>query len=216
MKNLFLGVSDRALFDLFAAIYPKEKAEALSARLLDTYGSLSRLLTVSESVLENEIGQEAALYLKLSLSLSIRRKTDRIRFGERITETLLFEHFCALYADAAEERVYVLLLDAEDRLLAIHRAAIGSADASALQPRQVLELAVRAKADGVILTHNHPSGTLTASTSDRKVTDTVAAALKTARIRFLGHYIFAGAEHLCIGEEEGEATVAAFEPTTHF
>lgn len=215
MKNLFLGVSDRALFDLFAVIYPKEKAEALCARLLETYGSLSRLLSVSESVLENEIGQEAALYLKLSLSLSIRRRTDRLRSGERVTETMLFEHFCALYADAAEERVYVLLLDSEDRLLAVHRAAIGSADASALQPRQILELAVRAKADGVILTHNHPNGTLTASASDRKVTDAVDAALKTARIRFLGHYIFAGAEHLCIGNEESEAEAAAFDPIKH-
>lgn len=209
MKNLFLGVSDRALFDLFAVIYPKEKAEALCARLLETYGSLSRLLSVSESVLENEIGQEAALYLKLSLSLSIRRRTDRLRSGERVTETVLAGHFSALYADAAEERVYVLLLDSEDRLLSIHRAAVGAADASAIQPRQILELAVRARADGVILTHNHPSGVLTPSTSDRRATDAISAALSSVRIRFLGHYIFAGAELVCIGDGENETAPTA-------
>ncbi len=202
MKELFLGVSSHSLCELFSAIYPEEKARALSEKLLESYGSLSRLLSISESVLEAQIGKEAALYLKLSLSLAARRKTDRLKRGDRITETVLAEYFGALYADAAEERVYAVFVDREDRLISIVRAAVGAVDASAIQPRQILELAVRARASGVILTHNHPGGTLTPSASDRKITDAICAALDSAHIRFLGHYILAGAELLCIGDEE--------------
>lgn len=205
MKDLFLGVSSHSLCELFRTIYPEEKAKALSDRLLETYGSLSRLLSIGESVLEAEIGREAALYFRLSLSLAIRRETDRLKCGDRVTETVLARYFSALYADATEEKVYAVFLDREDRLLSIGRAAVGAADASAIQPRQILELAIRARADGVILTHNHPGGALTPSASDRRVTDTISAALGSARIRFLGHYIFAGAELLCIGNEENEA-----------
>ncbi|MBP3590892.1 MAG: JAB domain-containing protein [Clostridia bacterium] len=205
MKDLFLGVSSDPLCELFSVIYPKEKAKALSERLLKTYGSLSRLLSISESVLETEIGREAALYLRLSLSLAIRKRTERLKCGDRVTETVLAGHFSALYADATEEKVYAVFLDPEDRLLSVGRAAVGAADASAIQPRQILELAVRARADGVILTHNHPGGGLTPSASDRRVTDAISAALSSARIRFLGHYIFAGAELVCIGNGEDEA-----------
>ncbi len=202
MKDLFLGGADRALYTLFSAIYPGDKAEALSALLKERYGSLSGILKISHSILAADIGQEAALYLRLSLSLYIRSITDRLRSGDLVTEAVLQRHFTALYADMAEETVYAVLLDKEDRLLSVNRIAGGSADASALQPRQVLELAIRTGADGVILTHNHPGGTLTPSASDKKVTDAVIAALTTARIRFLGHYVFADMQLFCIGEDE--------------
>ena len=205
MKQLFLGVSDEALFSLFRASYPADKAKTIADTLLTRYGSLSSILKISHTLLEEDIGKEAALYLRLSLSLYIRSVTDRFKIGDTVTESVLARHFSALYADASEETVYAVLVDKENRLLSVCRVAIGSADASSLQPRQVLELAVRTRADGVILTHNHPGGTLTPSASDKKVTDAVAAALATARIRFLGHYVFADAEFVRIGEENGAA-----------
>lgn len=205
MKHLFLGTSERALFTLLSAVYPEDKAESLASLLLERYGSLSGILKISHGVLEADIGREAALYLRLSLSFYIRSVTDRLKSGDTVTEAVLARHFSALYADAAEEAVYAVLVDKEDRLLSVSRVAIGSADASSLQPRQVLELAVRTRADGVILTHNHPGGTLTPSASDKKITDAVIAALSTARIRFLGHYIFADTGFVRIGEDEKEA-----------
>ena len=202
MKHLFLGVSDDALYTLFSAVYPEDRARALATLLTERYGSLSALLKISPSVLEADIGQEAALYLCLSLSLYIRSVTDRLACGTEITEAVLAKHFSALYADAAEEIVYAVLLDKEDRLLSVSRVSIGAADSSALAPRQILELAVRGGARGVILTHNHPGGSLIPSASDKRVTETVATALEAARIRFLGHYIFADSGFARIGEED--------------
>ena len=114
---------------------------------------------------------------------------------------MLARHFSALYADATQETVYVVLMDAKERLIAVQCAASGSVAASGLQPRQVLEMAVRAGARTVMLAHNHPGGTLEPSVSDQKITEATEAALATARIRFLGHYIFAPEGFFRIGDE---------------
>ena len=203
MKTLFLGTdAKRALTDLFSAAYPQERAEAFAACLLEKYGSLARLLQVNQSILEADIGADAALYLRLSLSLALRAATDGLKSGDAVTRAVLVRYFGALYADAGQETVYVVLMDDEDCLIAVQCAAVGSADASGLQPRQVLESAVRMGAKSVILAHNHPGGTLKPSASDKKITEAIASALEAARIRFLGHYIFSGAGFLVIGEEE--------------
>ena len=209
MKNLFLGIPDRPLFSLFSAVYPEEKAEALASLLTDRYGSLSGILKINPDVLAADIGREAALYLRISLSFAIRAITDRLKVGNQITEAVLVRHFSALYTDTTEETVYAVLLDKESRLLSVHRIAVGSADASSFQPRQILELAVRTSASGVILTHNHPGGTLAPSASDRKITAAVAAALEAARIRFLGHYIFADTGFARIDKDESDAANAS-------
>ena len=203
MKALFLDTNEkRALTDLFSAAYPKEKAEALADALLEKYGRLARILQVNQSVLDADIGGEAALYLRLSLSLALRAAADRLQVGDLITPAVLARHFGALYADASQETVYAVLMDEKERLIAVQCATSGSVAASGLQPRQVLEMAVRAGAKTVILVHNHPGGTLEPSVSDQKITEAAEAALATARIRFLGHYIFAPDGFFRIGDEE--------------
>lgn len=203
MKTLFLDTdARRALTALFSAAYPAERTESMTALLLEKYGSLARILQVNQSILEGDIGADAALYLRLSLSLSLRATTDRLKSGDTVTRAVLARHFGALYADAGQETVYVVLMDERDRLIAVQCAAVGSVDASGLQPRQVLESAVRMGAKSVILAHNHPGGTLKPSASDKKITEALASALEAARIRFLGHYIFAGSGFIRIGEEE--------------
>ena len=201
MKNLFIGTDAKgALFDLFSAIYSEEKANAYAEKLICTYGTLSRLLMIGTHTLEADIGREAALYLSLSLELACRRTTDRLKPSDTVTLSLLVRHFTALYAGAGQECVYLVMLDESERLISILRASVGAADGSGLLPRQVLELALRAGAKSVILTHNHPGGDLTPSEADLKITAAVEASLKTAHIRFLGHYIFTRGDFCLVGE----------------
>ncbi len=210
MKDLFIGQNaNDALVGLFMGIYEKEKAQALALRLLSTYGSLSRLLMIDTHTLESDIGREAALYLSLSLNLSLRRTTDKLTKGDLVTPAVLVRHFSALYANAGQECVYLTLTDAEDRLLSIVRASIGAADGSGLLPRQVLELAMRAGAKAAFLTHNHPGGDLTPSEADLKITTAVTASLEAAHIRFLGHYIFARGEFLLVSDQKKDVQKAS-------
>ena len=196
------------LKSLFSPAFGEERARQLASRLLDAYGTLSRIKTASLSLLESDIGKEAALYLKLCLSLAIRRTADRLKKGDAVTEAILFRHFQALYADAGQETVYVTLLDGEDRLIAIHLASVGAADGSALLPRQVLELALRASARTVILTHNHPGGDPSFSATDIKTTRAVQAALNSAHVSLRAHYVFAQSTFARIAEDEDGQTIS--------
>lgn len=205
----FIKTDARAILrSLFAPAFGEERAEALGARLIEAYGTLSRIKTVSLSLLESDIGKEAALYLRLCLSLAVRRTADRLKKGDLVTEAILLRHFEALYADAGQETVYLTLLDGEDRLIGIVCASVGAADSSALLPRQVLELALRGSARSVILTHNHPGGDPTFSATDIKTTRAVEAALKSARISLRAHYVFAQNTFARITEEEDGRTIS--------
>ena len=205
MKDLFLKTDARdTLFSLFSTVYPKDKAEEIADKLLSGYGTLTGLLSVSPAVLAEDIGKEAALYLELSLATCTRRTTERLTRGEPVTEARLVEQFDTLYKTAEKENVYAVLLDKDDCLLSMHRISNGSADSSGFVPKQVLELALREGASGVILTHNHPGGEAKASATDLKTTKAVEVALAAARIRFLGHYLFADGEFILAHEEKEE------------
>lgn len=199
-EGLTRDAAREALLSLFRTVYSEKKAAKIAKRLLDTFGSLTKLLTASPAMLISEIGEEAALYLRLSLSLSLRKTTEALREGDAVDEAALTRHFSALYRDCGQETVYVLFTDEKGRMLSRHAVSKGSLDASSLIPRQILELAIRASARGVYLLHNHPGADLTPSSDDLRMTKSVAAALCAARIAFHGHYAFFGDEFIRIYE----------------
>jgi DNA repair protein RadC len=59
---------------------------------------------------------------------------------------------------ARREQVVVLLLDARHRPIKLETVAVGTINASRLQPRDVFGPALRSDAVAVIIGHNHPSG----------------------------------------------------------
>ena len=61
-----------------------------------------------------------------------------------------------------------------------------------VQPRVVLEIAMRHHATGVVLTHNHPSGNLEPSEDDLILTEQVKEALEFVGIGLYDHVIIAG------------------------
>lgn len=96
-------------------------------------------------------------------------------------------------ADVDREHFVVLMLDAQNRLLGIHTAGIGTLTAVLVSPREVFKAAVLANAASVIVGHNHPSGDPTPSAEDFAITDVLRAAGKLLDIPVL--------DHVVVGEE---------------
>jgi DNA repair protein RadC len=65
----------------------------------------------------------------------------------------------------------------------------GLADRTQVHAREVFAEAIRDRASGVILAHNHPSGALIASDEDKQVTRLLARAGKLLEIPVLDHLI---------------------------
>ncbi|MDO6528228.1 DNA repair protein RadC [Motilimonas sp. 1_MG-2023] len=83
----------------------------------------------------------------------------------------------------------VMLLDNQNQLIEFKELFFGTIDAAHVYPREVVKTALYANAAAVILAHNHPSGEIEPSASDRAITKRLVDALALIDVRVLDHVI---------------------------
>ncbi len=88
------------------------------------------------------------------------------------------EHFIAFY------------LDGSHQIVSYSVVSIGTATAAMVHPREAFQPAIAVGAVAVIVAHNHPSGSLKISDSDRVTTKRIADAGEILGIKLLDHIIF--------------------------
>lgn len=91
--------------------------------------------------------------------------------------------------DLPHEVFSVMFLDSQNRLLAYEQMFRGSLTSTMVYPREVVKRALELGAHGVILTHNHPAGTVKPSQADMKLTRTLQEALSLVDVRVRDHII---------------------------
>lgn len=114
--------------------------------------------------------------------------------GPRFREELATPEAVAVMARArlgslTREEVWAAFVNNSNKLIAWERLSQGSMDHSYISPREILERALKHKASGFILVHNHPSGNATPSADDHTFTRHVDQAARTLFVRFLDHVI---------------------------
>ena len=87
------------------------------------------------------------------------------------------------------EAMLVLLLNNSNRTLGYSIASIGGLTGTLVDVRLVLRDALLTQSTGLILIHNHPSGTLKPSQSDINITNKVKKAAELMDIKVLDHLI---------------------------
>jgi DNA repair protein RadC len=95
-----------------------------------------------------------------------------------------------IIADDAKEHFWILMLDAQNRLVAAHEVSPGTLSASLVHPREVFGPALRVLGvASVVLVHNHPSGDVTPSREDLRLTRQLVEAGKLLDIPVHDHVI---------------------------
>lgn len=97
----------------------------------------------------------------------------------------------ALPANAKEERFFVLPLDGNGKVLADPiLVSVGHEDGTAqIDVATVFREAFKAGAEEIIVAHNHPSGKLTPSKADLRLTEELKARAEWLGLGFLDHII---------------------------
>ena len=95
----------------------------------------------------------------------------------------------ARLAGSQQEECWLAMVNAGNRLVAWERLRQGNVESVPLLPRDVLEPALRYKASGIILVHNHPGGQTRPSQPDLIFTNTVRELAVNMGLRFLDHVI---------------------------
>ena len=95
----------------------------------------------------------------------------------------------------------VLFLDSQHKVLQYREMFYGTLTQTSVYPREVARIALELGAAAVILTHNHPSGSVEPSRADIQMTSTLKTALVILDVRVLDHIIVGGTSVLSMAEK---------------
>lgn len=100
--------------------------------------------------------------------------------------------------DKKQEYFVCLTLDGANRLIAKRTITIGTLTSSLVHPREVFADAITDRAAGIIIAHNHPSGSITLSVDDREVTDRLQESGKIVGIDVIDHVLVTKNDYISI------------------
>lgn len=99
-----------------------------------------------------------------------------------------------------KEHLVIFYLDPRLQQIKRETISIGLLESSLVHPREVFESAILHTASSIIVAHNHPSGDVTPSASDRQVTERLVMAGRVLGIEVLDHIIVAGQDFSSLKE----------------
>ncbi|WXK61142.1 DNA repair protein RadC [Parerythrobacter aurantius] len=185
---------------LFAAIRQgdtKPVAKALLAR----FGSLAGVLNADPGALAEVkgMGLSSAAALR-AVAVAARRMArneveDRPLLG---SWQALIDYLTVDMAHLTVERVRVLYLNTQNRLIQDHHVGDGSIDEAAIHPREVIRRGLDLGATALILVHNHPSGNPEPSRADIQITNRIAEAGRLLGITVHDHVIVGRQGHVSL------------------
>ena len=87
------------------------------------------------------------------------------------------------------EKAKLVLLNGKNIIIKIVDISYGGNNFAMIEPKEILNEAVKSGAPKMILVHNHPSGDVKPSKADFKMTDRIYEAAELLGIKFLDHII---------------------------
>lgn len=170
-----------------------ESAVELSKRILaTTENSLNELgkLSIKQLMVFKGIGEAKAVSIAAALEIGRRRRTEDAKQVAKITSSKsAFEVLQPIIGDLAHEEFWVLYLNNANKVLYKSQLSKGGITGTLVDVRMVMKQALELGAVGIILAHNHPSGTLKPSNADKGITKKIQEGGTTLDIKVLDHLI---------------------------
>ena len=148
------------------------------------------------------VGNTKAITLMAALELGRRRRLSEAEVRAEISSSKdAFDLMKPLLEDLEIEQFWVLYLNNANKVLAKLNISQGGMTATVVDVRMLLKKALELNSTGLILCHNHPSGTLHASEADCKLTEKVKVSAKLMDIQLLDHIIVTDQSYFSFADE---------------
>jgi len=199
-----LSAEPKALADyellelLLGQVLPRRDTKPLAKTLVARFGTLRGVLTARPEALceVKGFGESLAGHWALLGEVFARLGEAQVREKQVFSgPEVVAEAARARIGHLAVEEFWVALVDNKNRLMAWERVGKGTVDETPVYPREVLALALKHQASGLILAHNHPGGDPSPSVQDRELTRRIARAAEELGLRVLDHLIVTEASH---------------------
>jgi DNA repair protein RadC len=175
----------------------------LSEELLAPDG-IAGLLKATAASLKRVKGLGPAKQAELLAVFELARRALSQRLKERTafqTPDAVKQYLQLQLAHKNQEVFAVLFLDSQNRMLALEEMFQGTLSQTSVYPREVVLRALHHQAAAVVLSHNHPSGSVQPSRADEHLTQTLKASLALVDVRVLDHIIVGQGQALSMAEQ---------------
>lgn len=177
----------------------------ISRELLHEHGnSLATLAKLSVHELMNikGIGQTKAVSIAAALELGRRRATENaVQKNQVTTSSDAYDMLMPKMRDLTQEAFWIILLDRRSHVIALEEIHRGGMAAMIVDPKIIFQRALERKACAIILSHNHPSGSVSPSMEDIRLTEKIKAAGQLMEIRILDHIIIGEGTYYSFADE---------------
>jgi len=187
---------------LFYAI-PRREVKEIAKQLLKKFGSLRGVLEAPSAELQSikGISRNSTILIKLIrdiIPLYLKERTNEKPQVSCTTE--LLDYWRARLGALREEHIYAIYLNAKNMVLGVETLGEGTVTGVLIQPRRVIEGALKQGAAAFILVHNHPSGVVTPSADDIEITKKLLKVGKALDISLHDHIIISRDQHFSFRE----------------
>jgi DNA repair protein RadC len=185
---------------------PQRDTNELAHKMLREFGSLANLMDAhpKDIVKRCKISENTAIMVSMIPKLAKRYYKSKWEKNARlINSQIAGRYLIDLFAERNTESFYLLCLDAQRRL---NNAAIiseGTVEETAVYIRNIIQSALLHNAVNVVLSHNHPGGSVSASGADIEATRQIIRAFDLMEITVLDHIIVANGRYFSFAENGG-------------
>lgn len=205
MKYGAENISNEDLISILLRTGNKEaNVKEISAKILSMVKSIEDLndLSITELVEIPGIGKTKALTLLAAIELGKRVNSKQIKDRLFINNTAtVHKYLSPIIANSKQELLLVILIDNKKRLISYEIMYKGTEDSSNVSIKEILNYAIKNRASGIILMHNHPSGITTPSQADKNITNALIKAGKIMGLPLIDHIITNGIEYYSFFDE---------------
>jgi DNA repair protein RadC len=182
-----------------------ESAVALSKRILASVNNnLNALgkLSIKQLMRFKGIGEAKAVTIAAALEIGRRRRGEEAQKIIKISSSRdAFELLQPSMGELRHEEFWIVYLNNANTILHTLQLSKGGMTGTLVDVRIVLKQALELGAVGLILAHNHPSGTLKPSKEDTSVTNKLKAAAATLDVKVLDHLIITQNDYYSFADE---------------
>jgi DNA repair protein RadC len=147
------------------------------------------------------MGEAKAARVAAALELAQRLAREDRTEGLEVRSPADIHRFCAPgMRDLVVEEFHLLALDTQNRITRDRLITRGILNGSLVHPREVFRAAIAEAAAGVVLVHNHPSGSPAPSADDRAVTAQLVAAGRLLDVPVYDHVIVGADRYFSFAE----------------
>ncbi|MBW6501571.1 MAG: DNA repair protein RadC [Bacteroidales bacterium] len=194
------SLSDAELLAILISSGTREKSAVdLGRELLmlanNNLNSLGKL-SVNDLTKLRGIGTARAVTIAAALELGRRRKLSEIPDTTQIKCSKdVADIFHPILSDIAHEEFWILFLNRSNKVINRMKLSQGGVSGTVTDVRMVMKKAIEYLASGIIVCHNHPSGNLSPSESDTRITQKIKEAGNLMDIQLLDHLIISDKEY---------------------